>query len=257
MTINVYKLERDLVMWLSTASDRIRQSMLDPLQVNTKSNRNDLVTNVDKQTEAFYVQQIRSAYPQAKICGEEGLGDTIDSLDGLVFFVDPIDGTMNFVRQRAHFATMIGVFWNGKPLTGAIMDVMAHQLLVGGPQTAVTLNGRTLSQLGTPTLASGLIGINSSLFAQDAYHLQKLIEASSGARMTGSAGIEFMQVIMKEQIGYISQLSPWDVAAGWAIGAGLGLEVRNLAGELPALREREVIIAGVPIIWSQFKKLNS
>ena len=54
-------------------------------------------------------------------------------LAGLVFFVDPIDGTMNFVKQQAHFAIMIGVYQDGEPVVGAIMDVMRNEVLSGGP----------------------------------------------------------------------------------------------------------------------------
>ncbi|MFC6316346.1 inositol monophosphatase family protein [Lapidilactobacillus achengensis] len=257
MIFEPLKIQYDLVSWLSLAGDRIRQSMLGPIQVSTKSGPNDLVTNIDRQIEQFYVQQIRAAYPEAQICGEEGFGDRISDLHGLVFFVDPIDGTMNFVRQRQNFATMIGVFLDGQPLVGAIADVMRSELIVGGPQIGVQFNGRPITLPDQQTLADGLLGVNALMYAHDRYQLQALAAQTSGVRVIGSAGLEFMSLITNQQIGYISALSPWDVAAGWAIGSALGLEVHNLAGTTPALRQREVIVAGIPAIWPAFKKLQN
>lgn len=251
------KIQQDLVEWLSIAGDQLRRHLHSPLQVSTKSGRNDLVTNLDKQTEQFYVQQIRAHYPEAHICGEEGFGDQLTDLKGLVFFVDPIDGTMNFVRQKNNFATMIGVYLDGQPLVGAILDVIGEKLLVGGAETGVQLNGLPLKAIEPVTIADGLLGVNAMMYAANKYHLQDLAGQTSGVRVTGSAGLEFMQVITGQQNGYVSSLSPWDVAAGWAIGQGVGIEAHTLAGTTPKLREREVIIAGIPEIWHSFQKLQN
>lgn len=257
MRFDSFKIQHDLVVWLTVAGDKIRQNMADQLHVKTKSGRNDLVTNRDKEIEQFYVEQIRTNYPEAKICGEEGFGDDITDLSGLIFFVDPIDGTMNFVKQKQNFATMVGVYQDGQPVIGAILDVMGQQLIVGGPENGVMFNGRPLIPLADRPIADGLIGVNSGMFAHNINHVQQLIETSSGARVTGSAGIEFIQLVTGQQIGYISNLSPWDYAAGQAIGAALGIETHTVSGEPPSLLKREVIIAGLPEIWRNFYQLQN
>lgn len=257
MQIEPLKIQHDLVAWLTVAGDKIRQGFTDKLKVSTKSDRNDLVTNRDKEIEQFYVDKIRTNYPEARICGEEGFGDVINDLSGLIFFVDPIDGTMNFVKQHENFATMIGVYLDGESVVGGILDVMAQRLIVGGPQTGVMLNGRPLAARVDEDIANGLIGVNSRMLSQNIDHVTDLISKSSGARITGSAGVEFSQVIIGHQIGYISNLSPWDLAAGWAIGRALNIEVHTVTGQRPSLLEREVIIAGIPSIWQNFAKLQS
>lgn len=257
MKLEPLKIQHDLVAWLTVAGDKIRQSLTEELQVNTKSGRNDLVTNRDKEIERFYVNQIRTYYPEARIYGEEGFGDEINDLSGLIFFVDPIDGTMNFVKQKENFATMIGVYLDGEPIVGGILDVMAQRLVVGGPQTGVMLNGRPLSKRPNLDIKDGLIGVNSRMLSENINQVTDLIRLSSGARITGSAGVEFSQVIMGKQIGYISNLSPWDVAAGWAIASALNIEAHTIAGQRPSLLKREIIIAGIPTVWQNFAKLQS
>ncbi|GEL13315.1 myo-inositol-1(or 4)-monophosphatase [Lapidilactobacillus concavus DSM 17758] len=257
MGIEAFKIQHDLVAWLTVAGDKIRQRMTEQIQISTKSGRNDLVTNRDKEIEQFYVRQIRQNYPQAKIFGEEGFGDIVNDLSGLIFFVDPIDGTMNFVKQKQNFATMIGVYLDGEPIVGAILDVMGEQLIVGGPETGVTLNGRPLAPLADRPLADGLIGVNGGMFASNENQLQQLGRASSGVRITGSAGIEFIQLLTGQQIGYVSKLSPWDYAAGQAIGVALGIETHLSSGEQPTLMSRETIVTGLPDFWRYFKQLQS
>jgi len=96
--------------WIKEAGDRIRASFSKTLNITTKSNPNDLVTNIDQETEKFFIEKIRTEFPGHHILGEEGFGDQIDSLDGITWIIDPIDGTMNFVHQQRNFALSIGIF---------------------------------------------------------------------------------------------------------------------------------------------------
>src|SRR4051794_26248387 len=90
--------------WVMEAGDKIRDSFNKTLNIETKSNPNDLVTNIDKEIEQFFIDKIRQVYPNHRILGEEGFGDEISNLDGVVWIIDPIDGTMNFIHQQRNFA---------------------------------------------------------------------------------------------------------------------------------------------------------
>ncbi len=96
--------------------------------IETKSNPNDLVTNVDKRTEDFIFDTILETYPNHQVLGEEGHGHDIDTSKGTVWVVDPIDGTLNFVHQQENFAISIGIYIDGKPYAGFVYDVMADVL---------------------------------------------------------------------------------------------------------------------------------
>lgn len=240
------QLDQNIRTWLQESRERILTAMATKLSVATKHGRNDLVTNVDKANQVFLVSQIHQAYPQAGIVGEEGNAATVDSLAGLVFFVDPIDGTMNFVRQRANFAVMIGVYEDGRPLYGAIMDVWRNEVVTGGPDWPLQLNSRALPQPGDPELPDGLLGVNGPMALHNKLHLGDIALASSGARMSGSAGMEFIAIARGQQLGYVSYLQPWDVAAGMAIGAAYGLIVTRPDGEPLKLLEPGIVVAAMP-----------
>ena len=82
--------------WILQAGKLIRDKINDPRIVSTKSNPNDLVTEMDKEVERFFARKIKEFYPDHLLLGEEGYGHTqIDQLE-TIWIIDPIDGTMNF-----------------------------------------------------------------------------------------------------------------------------------------------------------------
>lgn len=77
-------IDRHAKQWVKEAGEKIRLSFDKTLNIETKSNPNDLVTNIDKEIEQFFINKIREVYPDHKIMGEEGFGDELNNLDGIV-----------------------------------------------------------------------------------------------------------------------------------------------------------------------------
>nr|WP_236039285.1 inositol monophosphatase family protein [Lactiplantibacillus plantarum] len=215
---------------MQTARAQVLAKMGTHLTVAEKTSRRDLVTNVDHSNEDFLVRQIRALDPVTKILAEEGTGDQVTDMNGHVWIVDPIDGTMNFVHQRNHFAMMVGLYVDGKPTLGYIFDVMANKLYAGGPEVGVTLNGELLAAPADVDLSAGLFGASAPLLIQDRFNMQTIIAKSLGPRIMGSAGIQISQVLAGELVGYLSYLRPWDFAAGRVLAESLGLVVSRVDG---------------------------
>ncbi|VDG20733.1 inositol monophosphatase family protein [Lactiplantibacillus mudanjiangensis] len=224
------QLNQAVIAILKTARTHVLSAMGQTLTVAEKTSRKDLVTNVDRSNENFLVQQIRQLDPQAQILAEEGLGDQVTSMAGHVWIVDPIDGTMNFVHQRNHFAMMIGFYNDGIPTLGYIYDVMADKLYAGGPTLGVMLNDQLLPKPADTPLSGGLFGASGPLLIQDRYHMQTIAQESLGPRILGSAGVQISQVLAGELVGYLSYLRPWDFAAGRVLAESLGLVVSQVDG---------------------------
>ncbi|ERJ50232.1 inositol monophosphatase family protein [Lactiplantibacillus plantarum] len=231
MQTNVVKqLNQKMQVVMQTARAQVLAKMGTHLTVAEKTSRRDLVTNVDHSNEDFLVRQIRALDPVAKILAEEGTGDQVTDMNGHVWIVDPIDGTMNFVHQRNHFAMMVGLYVDGKPTLGYIFDVMANKLYAGGPEVGVTLNGELLAAPADVDLSAGLFGASAPLLIQDRFNMQTIIVKSLGPRIMGSAGIQISQVLAGELVGYLSYLRPWDFAAGRVLAESLGLVVSRVDG---------------------------
>ncbi len=120
-----------------------------------KSSRKDLVTNVDKENEKFLITKIKNYAPDSHVLGEEGFGDQINREKGWIWIVDPIDGTMNFVKQQDHFAIMVALYIDGQGVLGYIYDVMNDELYSGGPNLGVFKNDVQLDQPANTALADG------------------------------------------------------------------------------------------------------
>ena len=91
----------------------IKESLSKTITVEEKTAFDDLVTNIDKQTQDLLVARIKSAFPSDNIFAEEnGLVHNIK--DGNVWVLDPIDGTVNFIVQQDNFCVMIAYYEEGK-----------------------------------------------------------------------------------------------------------------------------------------------
>ena len=102
--MELQKLDRYAKALIKEAGRKIRQSFSSELAIESKADANDLVTNIDKEIEQFFIKHIRHDFEGHFILGEEGFGDRLNNLDGYVWMLDPIDGTMNFIHQQRNFA---------------------------------------------------------------------------------------------------------------------------------------------------------
>ena len=135
--------------WMKEAGEIIKTALQeDRLTVDTKSSRKDLVTNLDRQTQDYLIEQVRTFDPEAKILGEENGKDQMENLAGRVFIIDPIDGTMNFVLEHENFCIMMAVYEDGKGVLGFVYDVMKGDFLWGGKDIGVYLNEERVPKPG-------------------------------------------------------------------------------------------------------------
>src|SRR5699024_9093045 len=133
--------------WVLEAGALIRDKIDTPMTINTKSNPKDLVTTMDKETERFFVQRIKEQFPDHLLLTEEGYGDDIVSMDGTVWIIDPIDGTMNFVHQKSNFAISVAIYHNGIGQIGLIYNVMDDILYSARKNSGAFKNDTKLAKL--------------------------------------------------------------------------------------------------------------
>ena len=221
-------IDREVQQLMWDVQKRTLNRMKQSYDVDLKTSYKDLVTTVDKENEQYLNQRLRSIDPQARIISEEGYGDKVKALDGHVFIVDPIDGTMNFVMQHRNFAIMIALYIDGKPTYGYIMDVMNGELYHGGNGEGVFVNDRRLNAPANNSLHDSLIVINAGFTLDGGHNVREVGKQARGLRMYGSAGIELIYVITGRIGGYLSYLKPWDLAAGMVLALELGLVVKGI-----------------------------
>lgn len=220
------------------------QLMTKKFNVAEKTSARDLVTTVDKQNEKMIDERLKTIDPACRIVSEEGFGDQVDDLKGHVWIVDPIDGTMNFVMQKRNFAIMMGLYVDGQPTLGYIMDVVEGTLYHGGKGMGVFANQQRLHTPENKSLADSLMVMNGYLTMNNVHGLQKAARKARGLRMYGSAGIEMIYVLTGCLGAYVSHLHPWDLAAGRVLAEELGLVVKPIDDDhLNVLSSNLVLVA--------------
>ena len=121
------------------AVDRHRQGGLG--RVDTKSSLTDPVTQVDQDSERLIVDWLRRNRPDDAIIGEEGAND--EGTSGIVWIIDPLDGTVNYTYGFPSHAVSLAVQVHGRTVVGVVhdtaMDLQYRATLGGGAALRVRL----------------------------------------------------------------------------------------------------------------------
>ena len=201
--------------------------------------RHDYVSEVDRQAEAEIVKELRRAYPDHAILGEES--GKIGKSDK-IWVVDPLDGTHNYLRGFPHFSVSIGFMDHGDLVYGVIYDPLRDELFTASKGDGAFVNDRRMRVAKRETLAGAIVCTgfpprqHQHLDAQFAISRALLREADD-LRRTGSAALDLAYVAAGRLDGYFEPgLQPWDMAAGCLLVREAGGKYCDFAGRdgLPA-----------------------
>jgi myo-inositol-1(or 4)-monophosphatase len=258
-TIDWNFIDKKAKEWIHEAADLIKASFSTELNINFKSHAADLVTNMDKEVEQFFIRKVNETFPDHRFLGEEGFGDDIQTVDGTIWIVDPIDGTMNFVHQQCNFAISVAIYHDGVGMIGLILDVVNGELFHCVKGKGAYVNNEQLNKLPSVSVPEALIGINSTWLMDNQRYdhnaFTTLAKQCRGTRSYGSAAIELAYVASGRLDAYITmRLSPWDFAAGIILIDEVGGVVSTVEGETINILERTSVLVGKPSLHNQILK---
>jgi myo-inositol-1(or 4)-monophosphatase len=220
----------------------------DPADWAVKGQR-DFVTHVDRESERLIAETVLPAAPGSRILGEE-LSPT-GAMDGLVWIVDPLDGTTNFLHRFPVWAVSIGVARDGELLAGVVLDVPRGRLFRASKGGGAWEDGRRLSVSSLRDPAQALIGTGFPFKEIDRigeYQRQfaAVAAATSGIRRPGAAALDLADVAAGRFDAFWELvLAPWDIAAGILLVREAGGVVTDLAGRSVGA-EHTGLVAGNP-----------
>lgn len=262
--LNWNEIDKQAKLWIKQAGDMIQRSFTEAIDVEHKDGPDDLVTDIDRKIEKFFIEQIQEKFPEHRILGEEGYGDELDSLKGTVWMIDPIDGTMNFVHQQTHFAISIGIYHDGVGKVGLIYDVAADELFHCVKGQGAFVNNQPLKRRKAVPVEESIIGLNATWVTKnhriDPDILSPLVREARGIRSYGSAATELAYIAAGRLDAYISmRLSPWDFAGGLVLLEEVGAVMTTVDGRPIDLLQQNSVFAGEPqlhqyILESYIKK---
>ena len=181
------------------------------LEVSRKG-QGDFVTEVDRAAERAIVSTVREYYPGHGFLGEEGGSQPGE--DEVVWIIDPLDGTLNFLREIPHYAVSIGVRQSGRLEHAVIYDPRLNELFTATRGWGAQLDSRRIRVSRNDALAESMLALSipSTL---DARNGQPLTRRGVIRRRTGSAALDLAYVAAGRFDGFWGVgLHAWDMAAG-------------------------------------------
>lgn len=210
----------------------------------------DFVTAVDRTAEAMIAETLGRAVPDGRVLGEELTPDGVD-LRGLVWVVDPLDGTANFLHGYPSWAVSIGAAIDGELVAGTVFHVPASRRYTAWRGGGAWLGGQRLAVSTIREPSQALLGTGFPFKApeQTPRHLDQLrriLPATSGVRRAGSAALDLVDVAIGRYDAFWElALAPWDMAAGIVLIREAGGVVTDLDGAAIDVRHSG-IVAGNP-----------
>lgn len=220
----------------------------------------DLVTEIDRRSEAFLVGEVQRLFPDHRILAEEGGGE--DGGD-CQWYIDPLDGTVNYAHGVPFFCVSIAYAIRGELTLAAVYDPMRRELFSAERGGGVWLNGRKLvvrpqSELSRALLVTGFPYDIRRSPANNLDYFGKFAVLSQGVRRLGSAALDLCYVAAGRFDGYWElSLKPWDVAAGALIAREAGAVVTSLSGAETLLAPPYSVLAANPGIHAAMAAILS
>jgi myo-inositol-1(or 4)-monophosphatase len=216
------------------AGQLLRERLGTTYQVSHKGPA-DLVTEIDHQAQDLIATTLRETFPSYGLVGEEGNEPGLS--DGLRWIVDPLDGTVNYVRGYPFFAVSIALEHDGELAVGVVYNPILDELFTAERGKGAWLNGSpvhvsTTTRLEESVLASGFPYEVWIYDDDNSREWRRFLKRALSMRCDACAALDLCHVAMGRLDGcWELELGPWDMAAGALMVQEAGGAVTQVTGE--------------------------
>ncbi len=230
---------------------------LKELDIREKA-RNDYVTQADIESERKIRSIISSAFPRHKIVGEE---EGVSGEGKYIWYVDPLDGTKNFMRGLDMFGVSIALEIDGELVLGVVYSPLRDELYSALRGEGAYKNGKRIRVSGKKELKGSFLATGFPHRSGDIVEVyietfRAFSKDTIGIRRMGSAAMDLCMVaegIFDAFWEY--HLKPWDIAAGVVIVEEAGGVVSDFRGEKGFLKTGNVLGAASRELHSQMLEI--
>jgi len=215
----------------------------------TLKGRRDFVTEVDRTAEGIIRNVLQNGSRDTRFIGEELSPDIVT--EGLVWVVDPLDGTTNFLHGYPSYAVSIAAAMNGVLEAAVVHHVPRNETYYATRNGGAWMGDHRLqvSRIDDPEYALIATGFPfRDLTGLDEYQKQfgRVAAGTSGIRRPGAAALDLADVAAGRFDGFWEQhLSAWDIAAGCLLIREAGGVVTDFGGRDVGI-EHSGVVAGNP-----------
>lgn len=207
---------------------------LDALNVVQKD-RMDYASEVDQDAEKAIIKELKRAYPDYGVVGEEG-GKVAGRNPRYHWVIDPLDGTSNYLHGIPHYCVSIALVADGEPTDAVIFDPLRNELFTASRGAGAQLNERKIRVAERKGLDGALVvtGFPPRERARVDAHLdciKALLKDAEDVRRSGSAALDLAYVACGRADAYFEAgVKAWDIAAGVLLVREAGGRVCDFRG---------------------------
>ena len=209
----------------------------------------DFVTAVDEAVQNFIQKELQLLYPEISFLGEESADNTID-MDGLVWILDPVDGTTNLIHDYKNSAISLALLDKKEVIAGIIYDPYLDEMYFAEKGKGAYMNEQPIHVSSAKSMSESLIAIGTSPYrkeeAVDNFKtFEKIYMDCQDLRRTGSAALDLAHIACGRIEGYLEKkLKLWDFAAGALIVREAGGMVLDYEGNDRTMELIGDVVAG-------------
>lgn len=224
---------------------------------------NEPVTAADRASSDLIMAGLQRAFPEDVVISEEAPDDRRRLQPGArVWYVDPIDGTQDFIDGREGFAAQIGLCVDGEPVLGVVYRPVPGQLFWGGPGLGAfrERDGETAAIHVSPVDTLGDLRLVAS-YSHPSKRVTRIKAELGITKVTtiGSIGVKVSLIAAGDQDLYVSattRTSVWDTCGPHAILLGAGGAFTDIFGHplsytSPDLGHRQGLLASNGLVHAQ------
>lgn len=207
----------------------------------------NFVTDTDVAVQEYLREKLSALFPQALFFSEEQENAALTHAP--TFVIDPIDGTINFMRSRRQSAISVAYLVNKQPVLAAVYNPYAGEMFTAEKGKGAALNGSPIHVSDTP-FEKALVAFGTSPYDAElarrtmACACDFLLQAGD-LRRTGSACVDLCDVACGRcDIFFELRLRPWDVAAGSLIVQEAGGFYHSLGRSAPYYEDACGMVCG-------------
>jgi myo-inositol-1(or 4)-monophosphatase len=182
-----------------------------------------LVSEADLEVDRFLKRELRRLLPSAAWLSEETADDKARTASGLIWLVDPIDGTRDFVAGRSGWAVSVALVSAGRPLVGMLAAPARNEEWIAVAGQGATLNGEAIRASTRSTFAGARVPTHS--LPKDDSDLVAVEQPNSIALRIAMVADDRADLVATWRWGY-----EWDIAAATLIAREAGAEVSDAFG---------------------------
>ena len=185
----------------------------------------DVKLHLDLECQKKAEEVIRNAFPSHPVLGEEG--GSFDAAAELLWIVDPIDGTVNFMHGLPLWCSSVAVRAGGEVVAGAVYLPVMKECFTAALDRPAMRNGEPIHASETESLADAIVLTGLSKNIGENLHTFDVLKAVSmkvqKARIMGAAAVDICYVACGRADAYIEAgIFLWDIAAAGLIARQAG-----------------------------------